>query len=145
MELCNKSRILVRPPDLHSIDFTRKGFYSSVQPQSKTAPLVMLILQPYIVDTCCPKAPPAESTLATIGNFIRLYSFEKSCNKWPKHNLCEFMSSLWSYPTFLIMEPAFLVPPEEFFGFPWCHAKDGAHGYWKLQHRLSSQCASVSE
>ena len=43
------------------------------------------------------------------------------------------------------MELAFLVPPEEFFEFPRCHAKDGAHGYWKPQHRSSPQSASVSE
>jgi hypothetical protein len=43
------------------------------------------------------------------------------------------------------VEPVFLVPPEEFFEFPQCHAKDGAPGYWKLQHRSSPQCASVSE
>jgi hypothetical protein len=41
------------------------------------------------------------------------------------------------------VEPTFLVPPasEEFFEFPQCHAKDGAHKYRKLQCRSSLQSA----
>ena len=82
------------------------------------------------------------STPAMVGHFFWLYGFEKSCNKRPKHHLCEYNFILVS---FLTVELAFLVPPEEFFEFPRCHVKDSAHGYWKPQHRSSLQSASVSE
>jgi len=106
------------------------------------SPLVVLILWPDIVDTGCPKVPPAESMPATIHNFFWLYGFEQSCNKRPKKMICEYDYILIS---FLTMEPAFLVPPEEFFEFPQSHAKDGAHGFWKLRRRWTLQSASAYE
>ena len=56
-----------------------------MQPQTKSSPLVMLILRPYIIDTRRPKMPPAESAMTTVSDLIRFHCMEqlRDCSTKP--------------------------------------------------------------
>ena len=54
-----------------------------MQPQTKPSPLVMLILRPYVINTCCPKTLPLETTLAALNNLLRFHYVQETPDKFP--------------------------------------------------------------
>ena len=53
-----------------------------MQPQTKPSLLVVLILRPYIVNTCCPKMPLLESTSAALVDLLRFYCVEETTDEF---------------------------------------------------------------
>ena len=96
--LCYEPWIFVCPPDFQPIDFTWKRFYSSMQPQTKPSPLVMLILRPHVINTSCPKTPPLECTSAALVNLLWFYLVQKSTDNFTKWSLEEIIT-IWKICT----------------------------------------------
>jgi hypothetical protein len=44
----------------------------------------VLILRPYIINACCPKTPPLETTSAACLNFLGFYCFQETRDNLPK-------------------------------------------------------------
>jgi hypothetical protein len=68
----NKSRILVRPPDFDPIDFARERFTAPMEPETKAAPFVMLILRPYVIYASSPESPAFEGFPSTFFKHLGL-------------------------------------------------------------------------
>lgn len=49
-----------------------------MQPEAETAPLIMLVLWPYVIDSRCPKMPSSKSTPTTINDLLIFDCFEKT-------------------------------------------------------------------